>query len=269
MSWKELRNEIDEKSVVPKINPVKVIQAKKVDGIMKFREYELETKLETLTDIGTVRTGVYIGHYYKLEVYSKIDEASINSTPYFNKTDSVKLYCTKRDTRLSQSVKDFKGSAENAREHIKALTGDCKTFAIVVIATKDGVFEIKTNPSIFLCDEKKFIKHCEDYEISYKPVCYNPDIYLELPQKWREMDAQYYPSFIAVELTQRPITDALANILKLREVCQNFIDFKKYVKSGQVYNQVEQPATPKPESPSFAPVPTFPTNNAGDDDLPF
>jgi hypothetical protein len=276
MSWKELRNEIDEKSSVPKINPLKVVQAKRVDGIMKFREYELETKIESIKDFIEPQMGVYVGHYFKLEVYLKNDEVSINSSPYFNKVDSVKLYCSKRDSRHYQAIKDFKGSAEKAREYIKALTGDCKTFVIVVLATKDGIIEVKTNPSIFLIDEYKFNKHCTDYQIFYKPVYYNPSIYLDLPERWRTMDAQYYPSFIGFELSQNPISDALAGILKLREVCQNFIEFKKYVKSGQIYNQVSQPsvaaaqtATPQPASPSFPPAPPSFDTNSGNDDLPF
>jgi len=278
MSWKDTKNEINGVTAVPKINTVRVIQAKKSEDKLEFRSYDLASKV-TILQSETIK-GVYVGHYFKVECYYSSFSCSANTTAYFAKTDKVRIFCTDRQSQLNDHIKAFRSSAEESKLLLNSLkdslNDNVKTFVIVIVATENGVIEVKTNPSIFLSQLKKFEVHSSDYMVEINPMLWNPSLGIEgLPKNYENLTEPMYPLFCDMKLTQSNITPIHEKRFELDKVFTSFKDFKEFIKKDGATKITEgqpyvPPARPLPVAPApMGEVPTaFPDANPNDD-LPF
>jgi hypothetical protein len=278
MSWKQTKQEINGVTAVPKINTVRVLQAKKSENVIKFRSYDLATKTETI-EVEPIK-GVYVGHYFKVECYYSAFQCSANTTAYFAKTDRVRIFCTDRQSQLNDHIKAFRGSAEDSKLLLNSLkdnqNDNVKTFAVVIVATEKGVIEVKTNPSIFLSQLNKFEKHSGDYMIEINPMLWNPSLGIDgLPKNYEKLTESMYPLFCDMKLTQNNITPIHEKSFELDSVFDSFKEFKEFIKKDgaskipEVQTAYVPPVRQLPATPApMGATPSFPDPIEGDD-LPF
>lgn len=278
MSWKETKQQINAISAVPKINSVRVVQAKKSEDGIKMRSYHLADKTDTLSN--EVIKGVFVGYYFKHECYYSPFNCSTNTTAYFYKTDKVKIYCTDRQSDLNQHIRYFKGNADEAKALMGSLveqSGDkTKTFAIVIIATENGVVEVKTNPLLFLSQLGSFEPHSTDYFIEVSPMLWSPSLEMKkLPDLYEKLPEDRYPLFCSIVLTNSKITPIHDKTCDLDKVFNDFKEFKEFTKKEGGYTIQDDavpyvtPARKLPTTPTPKPeTPDFPKPIEGDD-LPF
>ena len=281
-NWRETKEQTEKKTTVVKMNPVSVIQTRNTEGVIQFSSYNLETKESKLLPDELIK-GVLVGSYFKAEQYSQAFNCSVSSTPYFQKTNICRIFCTDKHSPLNEKVKYFVATADEAKATIKYHAGDVKVVAVIVLATKDGVIEIKTNPSIYLAQYPRIAKSTGDYLVYFRPKRYNPEDKNEgLNEAYKDMEEKYYPLYATMSLSNEPIVPILEKDYKLDEVFKLFKEFKEFIVKGEVRNANAQAfasttsntASPtpnnqtRPAAPMAADLPSFDANS-GNDDLPF
>jgi hypothetical protein len=212
-----------------------------------------------------------------VEGYNEVEKRKYQTSPYFNKKNVVWINDKKKVFGSEQfNVEDAKILLEKNGCNISSKT-------VVVLATENGIFTVKTNSTLWINQINPLVWSGEvlDYFVDLKAVSFDPTnpIFSKVsPDYYAKMTDKNYPACLTVT-KGKYVTDDLANKINADAAFTNFADYKAYINSiqksvnggGNGVSRDTTTSTRQSAPPArVMPAPSFPAVSSGNsEDLPF
>lgn len=269
--WREKMKKESNGSDFPKLDILTRLQPKTIDNAQWLAFFQKDDDGNSVQKKISEIEGVLIGSYMIFTAFSTAENCSYKTTPFFDKSNQVRIFSTKQGDK-----NDFKGTATAAQEWIFLKTkSTVKMHLVLVLLREKGFVTVETNMSIGISLMNRVKEARMNYLISVKAKLYDPSDFAKekLPDNFKKMAANNKPTYADLIVTKKEIDQNISESYKINEQYDKYIEYKKFVTSGNVASVDEEKDVlaneQVPASNYNFQSATAPTPEGDDENLPF
>ena len=271
--WRQKMKEESKGSDFPKLDILTRLHPKTIESSQCLTFFTKDENGNSVQKNLSEIEGILIGSYKVYTAFSQSENRSYTTTPFFDKTNQVKIFTTKQCDKV-----DFKGTATEAQDWIFLKTkSTVKMHLVLVFLREKGFVTVETNMSLGICLMSRIGESRMQYLISVKAKLYDPNDFKKdkLPENFKKMAEKNKPTYADLTVTTKEIDQNISDSYRINEQYDKYIEYKKFVTNGNTAvveeekDELEHEQIPASSEYNFTNQAVPPVANSDDSDLPF